>query len=228
MNLKKEKNNYKFRREVKKRYRLSFFRAWCLRRRGKRDCKNNIIRKCNTGEYFSPYIKQETQLCLSEIQNELEFLSEIEIRINSRAERVKYMCNVRENRVKKIKEYFDNAEKEGISRFIEENNYDSLSEKVAANTAKNKQLDSLMYMIESLNSQKRECDFIIKKETSITYFRCRYLYDVLISRLSAYWSGALSVDKKSEGFPPIFDISKAVLDIKMRIDKIKEMGGIYE
>lgn len=228
MTLKRKITNYKFRQEVKKKYGLSLFRVWCLRHRGKRDCKKNIIRKYKTGEYFSPYFNQEIQLCLAQIHNELEILSKIELRINSRAERIEYMCSVKKNQTKKVQEYFDNNEKDGMLQFDKEDNSYSLSEKAATYMAKNKQIDSLMCTIELLNSQKRECIFIIQKETNITYLRCKYFYDVLISRLSAYWSGALSVDKKSEDFPPLFDINKVVLNIERKIDMIKEMGKTYE
>ena len=68
----------------------------------------------------------------------------------------------------------------------------------------------------------------MNKETYITYSRCRRHYSILLSRISAYWRGALSADRNNENIPPMFDLNDSLLGIERRIETIKDIGEIND
>ena len=226
--MEKQQLNYKSRKENIKKYTLSFFSEWYLRHQGKKDCKKNTIRMNASNNYFSPYINQEIQLCYAKIEEEKEILYRIRLDIKSLYERAQNKLAVKKYQRDRIEKYFFDG---GIDTTLTldrgEDSY-VLSERVATYMAKNKQLESIVKSIELMNSQKRECKYIMDKETNITYSRCKRHYNILLSRISAYWRGVLSANGKSENIPPLFDISDSLLNIERRIEMIKEIGDIYE
>lgn len=225
---KQQKISYKIRKESNKKYTLSFFTEWYLRRQGKIDCKHNTIRNNNSTSFYSPYINQEIQLCYSKIEEEKEILYGIKLEIESLYEKANNKIAVKEFQRNRIGKYFSDAEIDTVLTNNIEDDPLNLSEKAATYMAKNKQLESIVKAIELMNYQKRECKNILNKETHITYSRCRRHYNILLSRISAYWRGALSADRNNENIPPMFDLNDSLLGIERRIEMIKDIGEIND
>lgn len=229
----KEKNYSHLKAEhIPRNYKLSFFTELMLIHRGKKDAKRNVIRITDDGSYYSPFIKKEISLCLIAFENEkIDLLNRVTGNtVNCHAYEAKILQN--ECTIATIKDNNDyylerktnfpliNSNIEGI------NNLMDYHEKMSDYFAQNSRLNNIKCSKIDLSNSIIANKIISKKEYDITYIRCTQLYELLLARLSAYWTGVLRYDSEKMVIPPCFPYENLLSELSIQLDELKFSKGV--
>lgn len=212
---------------------IGYFAERGLIKRGKKDGKDGAVKKDSFGQYTSPYIKKELNLCLAQIMYEKEHLEMILLflylkasdckqniaKYNTKLEYFSPNCNfnitninVEINKIKNgvvTKEFFDSLQNKQYSTRM---------------AALQQHTSELKASVTSIEMEEERISLYLDKEIEITRLRCLQIYDYLIARLSAYWSGVLTSSIDDE-LPPVFNIEFD--NIKNEIEDILIRGDSY-
>lgn len=174
---------------------LKFFTVLYLRYRGKKDAKLHIIRANEKGQYISPFITQEIHLYSAAVKLEQEIFINTLIQDQIQIELAHLQATAKETQ----KQQFQNSD-------------NTLSD--------NERFHDLERSITAINSQEQEMSLLKKREKEILQLRCDQLYNILLAKLSVYWSGVLKANSKEQIIPPIFAIDDYLPNIKMPCDDL--------
>lgn len=226
------KNNRKeIHRKSIKNKNLGFLIEWSLKSRGKKDFKNQVVRKNINDQFTSPYIKKEISLCLVDVYKEKETLTKIIANYKAEIEEVQMQIERKNNQVNRINLNTKTPEPSNYVKIQSALNDDviksyRINEHNAKESTKNIQIENLNNFIETLLSKKQRYDLLIDKEIEITKLRCRQLYDILIAKLSTYWTGVLIAENNSNEIPPLFNDSGLLNEINSHLDKLDGLKNI--
>lgn len=213
-------------------YKLSFFTEFMLICRGKKDAKKNVIRRNNDGSYYSPFIKKEISLCLIAFENEkIDLLNRVTGNtVNCHAYEAKILQNdciistIKDNSnyysTKKINDSLIYSNIESINNLID------YHEKMSDYFAQNSRLNSIECLKIDLSNSIIANRIIAKKEYDITYIRCTQLYELLLARLSAYWTGVLRYDSKKMIIPPYFPYENLLSELSNQLNELRFNKGV--
>lgn len=174
---------------------LKFFTVLYLRYRGKKDAKLHIIRTNEKGQYFSPFIAQEIHLYTAAVKLEQEVFINTLIQAQIQIKLAQLQSTAKETQ----KQHYQNSDNE---------------------LSGNERLHDLEQSITAINSQEQEMSLLKKREKEILQLRCDQLYNILLAKLSVYWSGVLKANSKEQVIPPIFVIDDYLPDIKTPCDDL--------
>lgn len=184
---------------------MSIYLQYC----GKRDYKKGVIRK-NSEQYTSPFIQKETSLCLVDIQNEIKMLNEVIINILIDIRNSQLKIHNKNKYIKNLSEQCSDEKSDIIDN-------DRVTE--------DKILETLNISIDIIESFEQSNILFYKKELNITRIRCIQLYDILVAKLSVYWTGVLKKDKKSLDISPLLNVQDLLSDIRHQIEEINILGS---
>lgn len=211
----------KLHRKPIKSNKLFFITEWRLKRRGKMDCRDQILRQGTDGTFMSPFMKQEVSLCSIRIQRELELHEKILLTIESEIGNEQLMIDQKKCIADGISladeslENFTTVRLRGEETLPDEViEFNRASEINARLSVKKKQMETLDMSMNKFSNNKQQYERMIEKESAVTSLRCKQLYEMLLMRLSAYWAGALKDINHSQDMPPIFTIDNMVKDMK--------------
>lgn len=174
---------------------LRLFTVLYLRHRGKKDAKLHIVRTNEKGQYISPFIVQEIHLYTAAVKLEQEIFINTLIQDQIQIELAQLQATAKEAQ----KQQYQNPD----------------------NTLSDKEMfHDLECSITAINSQEREMLLLKKREKEILQLRCDQLYNILLAKLSVYWSGVLKITGEGQTVPPIFTIDDYLPDIKMPCDDL--------
>lgn len=146
---------------------------------GKRDGKFQILKK--EDEYTSPFIARETYLFLAAVKSEQEIFTKKILHIQAQIELAKIQeCN----------------------KETQKKNYQNCKD---ASLIDNKNVN-FERAIAAIRSQEGKMLLTIEKEKKVLKLRCDQLYNILLARLSVYWSGVLKKSEEQIALP--FDEAK--------------------
>jgi len=86
-------------------------------------------------------------------------------------------------------------------------------------------VSSLSSFVESVAADKQRNMLSIDKEFEIAKLRCKQHFEILNARLSAYWTGVLAGDARTQSVSPIFNIDNMLDDIKLQLECFDKMRG---
>ena len=84
----------------------------------------------------------------------------------------------------------------------------------------NERFHDLERSITAINFQEQEMSLLKKREKEILQLRCDQLYNILLAKLSVYWSGVLKANNEEQTIPPIFTIDDYLPNIKIPCDDL--------
>lgn len=215
------------RRKPIKKKKLGLFSEWHLHRKGKKDCKNHVFKMDSSGNFASPFLKQEISLCSVAVQHEKELLAEIIMDVQSEIEALQLHINSRQRLINGI-DQTQNAPTDLLRLSGEEALTDDVLREYHTNefkarmVAREKQIGALNQSIETISADTQKYSLLVDKEVEVTQIRCNQLRDILIAKLSAYWTGTLRCGDDSREIPPIFAIDDLLAEIKSEIDSISK------
>lgn len=217
---------------IPRNYKISFFTEFMLICRGKKDAKRNVIRLTDNGSYYSPFIKKEICLCLIAFENEkIDLLNRVTGNtVNCHAYEAKILqndCTV--STIKDNNDYYSTRKADAslINSNIEGiNNLMDYHEKMSDYFAQNSRLNSIECSKIDLRNSIIANKIISKKEHDITYIRCSQLYELLLARLSAYWTGVLRYDSTEMAIPPYFPYENLLSELSNQLDELKFNKGV--
>lgn len=174
---------------------LRFFTVLYLRYRGKKDAESHIIRTNEKGQYISPFIAQEIYLYTAAVKLEQEIFINTLIQSQIQIELAHLQATAKETQ----KQQYQNPD-------------NTLSD--------NEKFHELERSITAINSQEQEVSLLKKREKEILQLRCDQLYNILLAKLSVYWSGVLKANSEEQIIPPIFAIDEYLPNIEMPCDDL--------
>lgn len=174
---------------------LRFFTVLYLRYRGKKDAKLHIIRTNEKEQYISPFIVQEIYLYMAAVKLEQEIFLNTLIQAQIQIELAQLQATAKE------------AQKQQY-----QSNDITLSD--------NERFHDLERSITAINFQEQEMSLLKKREKEILQLRCDQLYNILLAKLSVYWSGVLKANNEEQTIPPIFTIDDYLPNIKIPCDDL--------
>lgn len=213
-------------------YRLSFFTESMLISRGKKDAKRNVIRLDDNGSYYSPFIKKEISLCLIAFENEkIDLLNRV---TGNTVNRHSYESKILQNNytistIKDNNDYYSTRKTNSSLIYSDNeslNNLIDYHEKMSDYFAQNSRLNSIECSKIDLSNSIIANRIISKKEYDLTYIRCSQLYELLLARLSAYWTGVLRYDSKKMIMPPHFPYKNLLAELSNQLDELKFNKGV--
>lgn len=169
---------------------LKFFTVLYLRYRGKKDAKSHIIRKNEIDQYISPFITQEIQLYTIAVKFEQEAFINTLIQTQTQINLAQLQASAKE------------AQKE---QYYDPDNLLSDIEKPY----------DLEQSLTAIKAQGQTMLLLKEKEQAVLQLRCDQLYNILLAKISVYWSGVLKAAMEEEAFPPVLSIDNYLPDIQM-------------
>ena len=166
-----------------------------LRYRGKKDAKLHIIRTNEKKQYVSPFIVQEIYLYTAAVKLEQEIFLNTLIQSQIQIELAQLQATAKE-----------------IQKQQYQNRDSTLSD--------NEGLHDLDRSITAINSREQEMSLLKKREKEILQLRCDQLYNILLAKLSVYWSGVLKANNEEQTIPPVFAIDDYLPNIKIPCDDL--------
>lgn len=188
------KNRNSYYRQLKN-GKLKFFTVLYLRYRGKKDAKLHIIRTNEKKQYVSPFIVQEIYLYTAAVKLEQEIFLNTLIQSQIQIELAQLQATAKE-----------------IQKQQYQNRDSTLSD--------NEGLHDLDRSITAINSREQEMSLLKKREKEILQLRCDQLYNILLAKLSVYWSGVLKANNEEQTIPPVFAIDDYLPNIKIPCDDL--------
>ncbi len=174
---------------------LKFFTELYLRYRGKMDARLHIIRQNEQGQYISPFIEQEIHLYVAAVKLEQETFIDTLIQAQIHIELAQLQVATKE-----------------IQKQLYHNPNNTFSD--------NGKFHDLDRSITAINSQEQEISLLKKRAQEILQLRCDQLYNILLAKVSVYWSGALKGDSEEQVIPPNFTVDDYLPNIKMPCDNL--------
>lgn len=174
---------------------LKFFTALYLQYRGKKDAKLHIVRTNEKKQYISPFITQEIHLYTVAVKLEQERFINTLIQAQVQIESAQLQVVTKETK----KQEYQNSN----STFSDNEKFHDLEQAITA-----------------INSQEQEMSLLKRREKEILKLRCDQLYNILLAKISVYWSGVLKANSKEQIIPPIFSIDDYLPNIKMPFDDL--------
>ena len=209
---------------------LGFFTMWELKWCGIKDCKSKIIRQGPDGQYSSPFLTQETNLCMATIRDEKEILIKILMSLDMEISAIDIYIEQTKEQIGRIQQTIlpdiDGTNKpvigndEDHSEIIETYYEKEQKARVSAKVAQVNDLKCSIANNKARKEQKLKCK---ENEIEITKVRCYQLYELLKARLSVYWTGVLKADSSNSitSMPAILKVDDLMQEINKEFDSFE-------
>ncbi|MCM1285892.1 MAG: hypothetical protein NC213_05035 [Acetobacter sp.] len=219
--------------ELPKTYKMSFFTELMLILRGRIDARKSVIRLTDENDYksyTSPFIQKEISLCQVAFDNEkIDLLNRI---TGNLANCYTYRARISQGKatldtIADNNKYYLSEDNDYSMIFSDSEEIDEINklreyyEKMSNYFAQNSRLNNIKHSEFDLDKDINVNKLISKKEYDVTYVRCSQLYQLLLARLAAYWTGALRHDKEKKKFPPVFPYEDILSTLKEQLNELK-------
>lgn len=219
--------------ELPRTYKMSFFTEVMLIVRGRIDAWKNVIRlkdETDGKSYTSPFIQKEISLCQVAFDNEkIDLLNRI---TGNLANCYTYEAKISQGKstldtIKDNNKYYLSEDNDYSMIFSDSEEIDEINklreyyEKMSNYFAQNSRLNNIKHSEFDLVRDISVNKLISQKEYDVTYVRCSQLYQLLLARLAAYWTGALRQDRKKKELPPAFPYENILSTLDKQLKELK-------